>query len=542
MAANLRLWAEHLAGRIPLVTRCTVPLTRLSVCKKVGLGYVPAATFMAAVAVISVITLRGSASGGVAAEVLPVLLVVGAIAAGTASIISMLTAFSVGERVRSVLTAAEAAADGDLDQYVPVREEGDEVDRLGASFNHMTMELRQRLETEQVARAQAENASLAKTQFVSTMSHEIRTPLTAIMGFSELLEEQASERLSEVEVNYLRRIREASDHLLALANDALDVARVEAGHISIELANVPLDELLTPVTQSVRPLAETRGLSLTIDTPQRDVVVSGDPIRLRQVLYNLLSNATKFTPTGGSVCLRVFVEGRDLVIEVEDNGIGIPDDARDRVFGMFERVHGNRIEAPGAGLGLALARRLVELHHGDITFRSKLGVGTTFRVRLPNAVHSDRPRIAPRDTRTAAPGAESRGDRPGSGLRVLLVEDNHTNARLFADVLEMEGHVVTLAHDGETGGQRALAEPFDLMLIDIRMPGRRGDELCRLLRDAGVATTMIALSANALPDEIEAALDAGFDSYLAKPISASALRAAARAEAERQAVPAAQDA
>lgn len=503
-------------------------LSQVSVCKKIGLGYVPAVAFMLTVGMLTLFWLGSSGLiDGRSERVLLVVVLLGMGVAAVASIAAMLTAFSVGERVRCVLVAAEAGARGDLDQHVDSRPHGDEVDRLAESFNEMTSELRRRLESERRAREEAQRADEAKSRFLSAMSHELRTPLTVLTGFTALLEESSEGHRSPREVRYLEQIRVTTEHLVSIVNECLDLARIEGGHTTIEPQLISLNSVLDTVFESVGPLADDRQHFFTIEAPSQPSHVVVDPIRLRQVLYNLLSNAVKFTPPGGTVILRATVEGRDLLLEVEDSGIGIPARLHDRVFKRFERLHEDRIRAPGAGLGLALTRELVELQGGTISFKSTPDIGSTFLVRLPGVVTSRLPAPGELAATSASllPGA-ARVQEHGTSLRILVVDDEPLNTWLFADVLESAGHQLVIEHDALAGLDRARSEPFDVLLLDIRMPGMRGDQMCRQLREEGMRVPIIAVSANAMPTEVNEGMSAGFDAYLTKPITPAALREA----------------
>ena len=239
---------------------------------------------------------------------------------------------------------------------------------------------------EQTMRAQI--ATQAKSAFLANMSHELRTPLNAILGFAQLLQERVDASFDERQRGWVRNIEDAGTHLLDLINDVLDISKVEAGRYELRQERILLADLLAPVLATVRQAAEARGLQFDAsDAPAAAVRV--DPVRTRQVLLNLLSNAVKFTERGGRVGLRTAIADRDLLFEVSDNGIGIPAADQGRVFGVFERLHEGRHEAAGTGLGLALTKRIVELHGGSIAFTSEEGAGTTFTVSFPDAVDAE---------------------------------------------------------------------------------------------------------------------------------------------------------
>ena len=225
-----------------------------------------------------------------------------------------------------------------------------------------------------------EEAVRVKAVFVASMNHELRTPLNAILGFSQLLLEQGD--FSPKHRRYLENVADAGTHLLALVGDILDVARLESGKAVLRLETVGLTGLLEPVAAAARLSAEAKGITFAAAWPDR-TLVSVDPTRVREMVQNLLSNAVKFTPPGGEVALRVRTEDEVVVLEVADNGVGIPLEYHDRVFKTFERFHEGVLAEPGTGLGLALVKQLVTLHGGSVEFESAAGVGTTFRIRLP---------------------------------------------------------------------------------------------------------------------------------------------------------------
>jgi len=341
-------------------------------------------------------------------------------------------------------------------------------------------------------------ATQAKSEFLANMSHELRTPLNAVLGFSGLLEEQLAASLTERQLRFLRNIRDAGTHLLDLINDVLDLSKVEAGKVELRPEIVSLEALLEPVTATMREAAQAKSLTLEVSAVTGPGLLL-DATRVRQVLFNLLSNAVKFTPSGGTVTLRASLDGGDLLIEVADTGIGIPGDARDRVFGVFQRLHEGRVNASGTGLGLAITKRLVDLHGGTITFESEEGRGTTFRVRLPHV-----------------------GSQPVGGERVLLVEDDRRDADLIvalASSHQLRVEVARTLADARAALQRRA--PLGV-LIDVRLPDGRGEELLRELK-ASQATHSVPAIVITVEAEPVAALALGADDYLTKPIDRARL-------------------
>jgi len=336
-------------------------------------------------------------------------------------------------------------------------------------------------------------ATRVKSEFLANMSHELRTPLNAILGFSGLLSEQLTDSMNEKQKRFLRNIQEAGDHLLDLINDVLDLSKVEAGKLEFRPEILTLDVLLEPVAAGGRNAARDKGVVFDVE-PRDGSPLFLDPTRVRQVLFNLVSNAVKFTPSGGHVTLLARMEGRELHLEVADTGVGIPEAAQDRVFGVFERLHEGRLEAPGTGLGLALTKRLVEQMNGSISFESTEGKGTTFRVRLPDVVTE-----------------------PLTGERILVVEDERHDADLIVAVassMDLPAEVVR----GLAGTEDALSRGRPLaVVLDVRLPDGRGEQfLGRLKSDPVFADIpVIVVTVEADP---ATALALGADDYLTKPI------------------------
>ncbi|MDE3095579.1 MAG: PAS domain S-box protein [Chloroflexota bacterium] len=337
-----------------------------------------------------------------------------------------------------------------------------------------------------------EEASRAKSAFLANMSHELRTPLNAILGFSKLLLEQLT--MTPRQRVYLQNVRDAGANLLDLINDVLDISRVESGRMELHLETIRLPVLLEPVIASARLAAEARGLRFEAQATE-EAIVSVDATRMRQILNNLLSNAVKFTPAG-QVTLRAFAEEDALLLEVSDTGIGIPTARQARVFGTFERLHEGVLDAPGTGLGLALTKQLVELHHGTISFESAEGVGTTFRVRLPDAI----------------PQAVA-------GSRVLVVEDDRRDGGLIVALAQARGlrtEVVGTVADALAAITRQVPAG---MVLDLRLPDGRGEQVLDAVRMNGRRIPVIVVTV----EDDGAALGSAVDDYLTKPLDAERL-------------------
>jgi len=354
----------------------------------------------------------------------------------------------------------------------------------------------------------AEDAAEAKAAFLANMSHEIRTPLNGVMGVLHLLK---GETLSEGNGDLLDDALNCGQMLAELLNDVLDFSKIEAGQLDLSCEPVQPTELVRSVARLLDGQARIKGLELGVDVDPTVGWVRSDPVRLRQALFNLVGNAVKFTDTGHVVVRCRRTDTGMLRFEVEDTGIGIAVDAQARMFGRFNQADASTTRKfGGSGLGLAITRKLAELMDGHTGFTSVEGQGSTFWFE-----------IAAEPTEALADSLET-DDLFLDGVRILVVEDNATNRLIATKLLENLGASVETADDGYEGVAAAARGGFDLILMDIQMPGMDGLEATRRIRamgDTAADLPIVALTANVLAHQRQAYLDAGMDGVIGKPIS-----------------------
>ncbi len=372
---------------------------------------------------------------------------------------------------------------------------------------------RHRMHQLAVAARAAEQANRAKTEFLSRMSHELRTPLNAVVGFAQLLARDPRDPLTETQRRWLDHIQNAAQHLVAMIGEVLDLSRIEADQVSIRLEAIDLLEACDDALKLSLP-ANERQVEVRIEPPGDGLpcVVLADRLRLVQVLSNLLSNAIKYNRVGGTVSVRVEREDDLLAIDIADTGIGLSDVQLGHLFEPFNRLGAEGSSITGTGIGLVIVKRLVELMAGTLTVASRVGVGSHFTVRLPLAA--------------AGPGSPMPSAAEPSavyGLRghVLYIEDSAVNIELVRCAAETRTDIeLRVATTGAEGLRAAIQRPPHLVLLDMHLPDMDGFEVFRALRQhpALADVPCVALSADALPEQIERTLQAGFDGYLTKPI------------------------
>lgn len=377
---------------------------------------------------------------------------------------------------------------------------------------------RKHAETElHAAKIAAEKANLAKSNFLSSMSHELRTPLNAILGFAQILQSDSPPPTPAQKKN-INEILKGGWYLLDLINEILDIAQIESGKLALSLEPTSLADVMQECLAMIEPQAQKRDVRVTCQPLEMPYFVQADRMRLKQALINLLSNAIKYNKTGGTVVMdcRVSTPGR-LRVFIRDSGAGLAPEQLAQLFQPFNRLGQEDSAEEGTGIGLVVSKQLIELMDGAIGAESTVGVGSVFWIELNLA---DEPQPATADVTNPAPPHDAQTDAPRRTL--LYVEDNPANLRLVENLIARRPNLRLLtAMDGPRGIEAARASRPDVILIDINLPGMNGIEAMKILR-ADPATAhipVVALSANAMPHDIENAMAAGFFRYLTKPIN-----------------------
>lgn len=380
-----------------------------------------------------------------------------------------------------------------------------------------------------LAKEEAVQANSAKSKFLSSMSHELRTPMNAIMGFGQLLSLETDSTLTESQQENVDEIVNASNHLLELINEVLDLSKIEEGRIDLSIETVLLGDVFNESLQIILPLSDKRNIKISFvvdgavidlnEFPYLEHTVKADHTRLKQILLNLLSNAVKYNRENGTISIVCKSSGDKIRISITDTGAGLSPDELELLFKAFNRLGAEQSEIEGTGIGLVITKNIVEQMGGEIGVMSQPGVGSTFWVEIP----SDQPwkeHELPSDFENRKQVAVNKKSKQSHS--VLYIEDNPANLRLVSQLLmRREGISMLSAHEPLLGLDLAMQHLPDLILLDINLPGIDGFEVLKRLRNDAATREIpvIAVSANAMPKDIENGLVAGFDDYVTKPIN-----------------------
>ncbi len=402
-----------------------------------------------------------------------------------------------------------------------------ELQAKNADLNTLTHTLVQQREELQVAYAELARAARLKDEFLANMSHELRTPLNAVLGIAEVLQEGIYGALNPKQIKSIHTIEEGGQHLLSVINDILNLAKIEAGKVKLEMTPVSAEEIANACLRLIETLAQKKSIKISITVNIDMAIIKADKRQLKQILFNLLGNAVKFTPERGEINLEINGDSKRGTVDfiVSDTGIGIEKSCMDMLFKPFVQLDSGLNKAyNGTGLGLSLVYRLTELHGGCVSVESELGKGSRFTVSLPWQTLKDKPAGEPTNAKKTASTAVAQR----RGEVILLVDDNPAVIKLLSDYLEVKSYQVITAYNGLQAIEKSKEEHPDLILMDIQMPNMDGLEATRRIRaDADIATIpIVALTALAMPGNRERCLKAGMNDYLSKPVSFQELIAA----------------
>lgn len=380
-----------------------------------------------------------------------------------------------------------------------------EIEAQNIEYKHLNEELK-------IAKEKAEESDRLKSAFLANMSHEIRTPMNGIIGFSDLLD--TPDLTAEKRRSYIQIIRNSNAQLLSIINDIIDISKIETGQINIYEESINIQALLNEIHEFFEPQAECKGLKISAinNLSENQQYIWGDPIKIRQILTNLINNALKFTDVG-FIDFGVTKTNNLIQFFVKDTGSGIPKQDLDIIFERFRQAGtNNHFKHRGTGLGLAISKAYVELMSGNIWVDSNINEGSTFYFTVPDKIlgagdhHKD----------NSKPGKEE--EFSWSGLKILIAEDERTNFEYIREILAATGVQVTHAVDGTEAFEKLAGnEKFDLVLMDLKMPGLTGIDVTRKIRQMNINVPVIAITACALTNEKTSALEAGCSDFLYKP-------------------------